>query len=412
MSVEFFIAKRYLKAKRKGLFALITTVIGVAGVAVGVAALITTLSVMNGFQTDIRKKIIGAQSHITIYGQFPSGDAEKLKDKLLRDPEILAVAPFVFGQAILTFKDRSTGVMVKGLDPAQEFTVNDLESSITSGSWDSLKKQAPTSPGPNPTRGIVLGEELAKNMGAWIGDEVVLVSPKAVATAVGIFPKMRKFRISGTLRTGYYEFDNAMAYCSLESAADFFNLNGASGLGVRLKNLDSATKTARRLKTELGFPFVVKTFAEMNRNLFAALKLEKFVMSLILVLIVVVAAFNIASNLILLGTEKLRDIGILRALGATPLVIRRVFWWEGAMIGGAGILAGVVLGLGLSWFIGKYPIVELPSDIYYLTKVPVDIRWQDVAAIAGGTYLLCMLAAVYPAFRSSRISPVDAIRYG
>lgn len=409
MTTEFFIAERYLKAKRKGLFAVITTVIGIAGVAIGVAALITTVSVMNGFQSDIQKKVIGAQAHITVYGQFPINDYPGLEKKLLGQSDIQAAAPFVFGQAILTFRDRSTGIAVKGLDPDKEFRVNNLESSIQAGNWDAFRKQArPQAPG-----GIVLGEELARNIGAWIGDEVVLVSPKAVTTAVGIFPKMQKFRVTGTLKTGYYEFDNTMAYCPLGAASDFFNLKGGvSGMGLRLKDIDTAQKTAGRLRSELGLRFVIRTFAQMNQTLFAALKLEKFVMSLILVLIVVVAALNIASNLLLLGTEKLRDIGILRAMGAAPVSIRRIFWWEGALIGGVGVITGTALGVGLSWFIGRYPVVELPSDIYYITKVPVDIRLRDIAAITAGSYALCMLAAVYPAFRSCKISPVDAIRYG
>ncbi len=406
MSAEFFIAKRYLKAERKGLFAVITTIIGVAGVAVGVAALIATLSVMNGFQTDIQKKIIGAQSHLMIYGQIRPENSVKIEDIISKDPEVEAFAPFIFGQAILSFKGRSTGAVVKGLDIGREFRVNDLKGAITSGSWQTLKEK-------QKIPGIILGEELAKNMGAWIGDEMVIISPKMESTALGILPKMKKFRVDGAIRTGYYEFDNTMAYCALDSAADFFDTAGSvTGIGLRLKNINKAGETAARLKPQLGFSFMVKTFAQMNQTLFAALKLEKFVMSLILLLIVLVAAFNIASNLILLGTEKLRDIGLLRAMGASPSFIRRIFWWEGSMIGGAGIIMGTALGLVICWIIGRFTIVELPADIYYITKVPVDIRWQDILATMLGSYAICLLAAVYPALRSSKISPVDAIRYG
>ncbi|MFH1618833.1 MAG: ABC transporter permease [bacterium] len=406
MKPELFIAQRYLKAERKGLFAMITTVIGVAGVAIGVAALITTLSVMNGFQSDIQKKVIGAQAHITVYGRLSSDNISALRKRISSDPDLEASAPFVLGQGIITRNGRSLGVVVKGIDPDLEFKVNTLESSMESGGWTTLKKKT-------DRHAIILGEELARSIGAWTGDDIVLIAPSAATAIAGIIPKMRRFKVEGTVRTGYYEFDNTMAWCRLEEASEFFGLEGgASGIGLKLKNLETAPRTAKRLKSQLGFPFAVRTYAEMNRTLFAALHLEKFVMSVILILIVIVASFNIASNLILLGTEKLRDVGLLRAMGAEPAFIRRIFWWEGALIGGTGMLAGTALGLALSWIIGHYPVVELPSDIYYLSRVPVDVRWTDVLAVMAGSWLICMLAAVYPALRSSRINPADAIRYG
>ncbi len=408
MSTELFIARRYLLAKRKGLFVMVTTLIGVGGVALGVAALIVTLAIMDGFQSDIKKKIMDAQAHITVYGRMQPRDIEMVRSALGRDRRIAAESPFVLGQGILTFDSRSTGVVVKGFSPAAEFAVNNLKRSLTRGSWEGL--ESPAQGGPPA---LVLGEELAKNLGLWVGDEAVLVSPQGASTAMGLLPKMRKFKVTGLVRTGYYEFDNTMAYCSIGAAEDFFGLGaGANGFGLRLTDINDAGPAAADLRKSLGFSYTVKTYADMNQTLFAALKLEKFVMSLVLALIILVATFNIASNLLMMSVEKLRDIGILRAMGAGPGFIRRVFFWEGNLIAVTGITLGVLLGVGISVFISIYPVVELPADIYYVTKVPVDLRLVNILWTVLVSYLLCMLSAVYPALRASRVSPVDAIRYG
>ena len=409
MSAEFFIAYRYLKAKRKGLFSMATTVIGISGVALGVAALIVTLSIMNGFQSDIKKKIIDAQAHVSVYGPVTPGELPAFRGRLERSPRLAAYSLFVMGQGILTFDDRSTGVVIKGLDPESEFRTNNLKSALIEGSWEALK----AAPKPGEPPAILLGEELAKGLGAWVGDYVILVSPKSAATAMGIMPKMRKFRVAGLMRTGYFEFDNTMAYCGLQAASDFFGLaGGVNGAGIRLDDIDRTAENAAFLKKELGFGYSVKTYADMNRTLFSALKLEKFVMSLVLALIILVATFNIASNLLMMSVEKLRDIGVLRSMGAGPGFVRKIFFWEGNLIALSGITLGVLLGVGLSVFISVYPVVELPADIYYITKVPVDLRFGDLLGTVTVSYLLCMLSTIYPALRVSKISPVDAIRYG
>lgn len=406
MSCEFFIACRYLKVRRKGFFSIITTIIGIAGVTIGVAALITTLAVMNGFQSDIKRKVIDAQAHLLVYGQISAKEYGLIEKKILSEPNVESFSPFVLGQAIITFGNKSIGVVLKGFEKEKEFKVNNLKSSLSNGDWKDFN-------GDLKSPIIILGEELAKNLGVWIGDEVVLVSPKSISTSFGIFPKMKKFKVIGTVNTGYYEFDNTMAYCHVKSASDFFNMNkGFNGIGIKLLNIKNAARTASSLKKKLGFLFVVKTYADMNRTLFAALKLEKFVMSLILALIILVATFNIASNLLLMSVEKVRDIGILRSIGASPLFIRKIFLWEGNLIAVSGIILGVILGLVLSYLLGKYPIVELPSDIYYITKVPVEINLKDILITLVASYVLCLLSMLYPALKASKISPVDAIRYG
>lgn len=405
MSLELFIALRYLRAKRKGLFAAITTAIGVAGVTVGVAALITTLSVMNGFQADIQKKIIGAQAHLSVYGLRDAKKAASVSATVAADPDVAASAPFILGQAILSYEQRTVGIVLKGLDPQREFKVNDLAQTLREGSWSGLT--------PGATPGIVLGEELARIVGVWPGQEIVLVSPKSMATPMGLLPKMQKFKVAGLLHTGYYEYDSTTGYVDLEAAAKFLGVEaGATGLGVKLRDLNLAPAAARRLAIHLGPAYTVRTYSQMNQTLFAALKLEKGVMFIILTLIVLVASLNIASTLILRSVEKTRDIGLLKAMGATPAQVRRIFLTEGFLIGGLGLASGLCLGLGLCGFIRRYPIVELPADIYYLSQVPVSVQTGDVLAVLAMGLLLSLLATVYPALRAAKINPVEAIHYG
>jgi lipoprotein-releasing system permease protein len=405
VSLELFIATRYLRAKRKGLFAVVTTLIGVAGVTVGVAALLTTLSVMNGFQADIQKKIVGAQAHLTVSGTTSAEDLARVLEAVRADPDHAASSPFAFGQAILTMNDRSLGVVLKGVEPATEFAVNDLAKSLVAGSWDGVTG--------GKTPGVVIGVELAEHLGAELGDELVFVSPKSVATPLGLLPKMQKFKVAGLLRTGYYEYDSATAWAGLGPTAKFLGVDaGATGVGVKLVDLRRADEAARRLRSNLGFTKLVRTYAQMNATLFAALKLEKAVMFIILTLITLVASLGIASTLILRSVEKTRDIGLLKAMGASPALVRRVFLVEGFLIGGSGVAMGLGLGAVLCWVIATFPIVELPADIYYLSRVPVQVRGADVAAVAAMGLLLSLLATLYPAARAAKADPVEAIHYG
>lgn len=406
MSLELFIALRYLKAKRKGLFAVVTTSIGVAGVTVGVAALITTMSVMNGFQTDIQRKIVGAQAHVSIYGAESPADLARMDEIAKADPDARATAPFVLGQAILTSHDRSIGVLLKGLDPKREFAVNDLAKKLVDGSWEGLAGDA-------KRPGVVLGVELADRMGAEVGGEVVLVSPNSVATPLGLLPKMQRFKVVGLLKTGYYEYDNGTAWTEFSSASKFLGKEaGMTGLGVRLMDIGRADAAAKRLRSALGFSRGVRTYAQMNATLFAALKLEKTVMFIILTLITLVASLNIASTQIMRSVEKTRDIGLLKAMGAPARMIEKVFLVEGLLIGGSGVAAGMALGFLLCWVIATFPIVELPSDIYYLSRVPVDIHGFDVAMVTLMGLTLTLLATIYPARRAAKADPVEAIHYG
>jgi lipoprotein-releasing system permease protein len=421
MPFTLFVASRYLRTKRRGLFTMITTIIGVTGVSIGVAALLTTLSVMNGFQADIQKKIVGAQAHVTVHARMNPEREERLREAIAAESEIVATSPFVLGQGIVTFGERSTGIVLKGVDPRQEFTVNDLSKSLTAGDWANLEarpvetggQRSAVPEGGKPVPGIVIGEELAKNLGAWIGDEVILISPQSLSTPMGMIPAMKKFRVVGTLHTGYYEYDSAAGYAELEPVAKFFKTpGGLSGIQAKVSDLELADAVSASLQDRLGWDYRVRSFTEMNRTLFAALKLEKAVMFIILALIILVASFNIASNLVLMGNEKLRDIGLLKAMGATHGQIRGVFLWVGSLIGGFGVLLGVLLGLILCWIIERYPIVELPPDIYYLSRVPVAIEPLDVVWVVVCGLALAVLATIYPAYKTSKVDPIEAIHYG
>ena len=402
MRFESFIAKRYLMSQSKGVFSLITTLIGVLGVAVGVAALITTLAVMTGFQNDIKKHVIGAQAHIMVLGKMPEGRYQKVQEQIEKLPQVIATAPTIYGQAILSYAQSSNGVLLRGLDPKQEAKTNTLVSSLTEGSFEAA--EGATLPS------LVLGTELAENMGLDIDDEVVLVSPQGLA---GGLPKMKRFKVTGLLKTGYYDFDNTIVYTDLQNASDFLGLKGAvTGLNIKLKNLDKADEAAAQIVNTIGYQYTVKTYAQMNQTLYAALKLEKTVMFIILFLIIIVAALNITSNLILFGTEKLRDIGILRTLGASPAKIRHIFLLEGLFIATAGVVLGLILAFILCFIIANTNIVQLPADIYYLTKVPVSLQVLDILSVVLGSYLVCFVSALYPAYKASKINPVDAVRYG
>ena len=400
MKFETFIALRYLLSRSKGVFTVITTIIGILGVCVGVAALVTTLAVMSGFQNDIKNKVIGAQAHIMIVGSMPEGRYQKVQEAISSVKHVKASAPNILGQAILNFSDYSQGVVIRGLDAEQEKLTSDLPSSLVEGSFSKEGVSAP----------LVLGTELAANMGLDIDDNVVLVSPRSLA---GGLPKMKRFKITGLLKTGYYEFDNTIVYTDIASASDFLGLKGGvTGLSVKLDKLDNAEKAAAAIEEVTKGRYAVRTFMQLNSTLYAALKLEKVMMFIILSLIILVASLNITSNLILFGTEKLKDIGLMRAMGASPARIRRIFILEGLYIGSAGVISGIVLALVLCWAITAFDIVQLPGDIYYLTKVPVSLQWTDILSVVLGSYFLCFLSALYPAYRASKVNPVDAIRYG
>ncbi len=411
---EFSISLRYLKAKQKESFISLISVISVAGVALGVMALIIVMSVMNGFREDIRRRIIGSQAHVVI-ASYDQGGIENWEQVLARaeeHPLVTAISPYLSNQVMLKKDHHVEGVVIWGIDTQRETKVTQLRSNMKSGSLDKLNQ--PPLPGKNPLRGrgIILGIEVARRLGLLTGDQVTVVAPVFKVTAAGTVPKVATFQVVGIFEAGMYEYDATFAYISLATAQLLFEQPGmVNGMAIRVKALEQARQVARDLQ-QGGGNYWARDFMSLNRNLATALATEKIVMFVILIMIVMVAAFNIASTLIMVVMEKKKDIGILKAMGASRRFIMRLFMLEGTLIGVGGTLLGLIGGMATCLFLKLYPL-HIPGGgiVYYIEKLPVSLRWEDVLLITGVTMLVCLISAVYPAWQASRLDPVEAIRY-
>jgi len=413
---EVFVGLRYLKAKRKQSFISIITFISIAGISVGVMALIVVLAVMTGFQEDLRDKILGTNSHIVIT-QYSKGmdDFESVVKKVKDHPQVEAVTPFIYSQVMLTSEQNVSGVVVRGIDPGREGKVTRLAENMREGSLDDLLKEED---GVAP--GIVIGKELSGMLGVFYGQELNIVSPLGNMTPMGMVPRMKKFRVVGIFDSGMYEYDTSLAYISLGNAQAFFNMGDrVTGVEIRVSDFFKAGETAVQLREKIGFDYFVRDWMEMNRNIFSALKLEKTVMFIILLLIILVASFNIISTLIMVVMEKGKDIAILKSMGATSGGILRIFLIEGMVIGIVGTLlgglSGVLLALNLEEVVGSmekaFGFQVLSPDIYYLDRLPSHVNFIDVSIIMATAVLISLLATIYPAWQASRMAPADALRY-
>lgn len=402
-SFEFWVALRYLKIRSRELFISLITWISVGGVALGVATLVVVLSVMNGFETDLREKLMGLKSHVRIEaaaGQLT--DWERVLAEVSREPGVVAAAPFVEGQVMLAVQGRVQGIELKGLD-AKASRVLSLDRFLVEGSLAALLGDRP---------GILIGRELARNWGLYAGDLVKIVSPAAAATPAGLAPRFRIFRVAGVFVTGMYDVDSGTVFASLTEARDFLRMDkGVTGVELRLADPDAAGDTARALGARLGAGYLARDWTELNRSLFGALKLERLAMLVILGLIVLVAAFNIASTLTMVVMEKAREIGILMSLGLSSARVRRIFLLEGAIIGVAGTALGVLGGTLLAFLLKKYKFLRLPQDVYYIESLPVVVDPVLVGLVAACAVGICVLATFYPSWQAARLDPVETIRY-
>ncbi|MBN2355714.1 lipoprotein-releasing ABC transporter permease subunit [candidate division KSB1 bacterium] len=410
MSYELFIALRYLKSKRKTGFISLITYISVAGVVIGVAALIIVLSVMNGFEKEVRSRFIGVDAHVHVRTFHDRGveNVQNLADQLKNLPHVQAWSPYIFNKGLIRSRESTTGVLVRGIDPVSAVEVTDIGKNINFGELDV---------GPVPVEGeatmpgIILGFNLADKLIVTLGDKVTIASFSGV-TQFGQMPMMMQFRVTGYFETGLYEIDDNFAYISIESAQKLFRMGDkVSGLELRLDNYENAATVADLITSRVGYPYRAITWQDMNPNLFAWMKIEKWAAFVILSLIIMVAAFNIVSTLIMVTMEKTKEIGILKSMGATGSSIRLIFTFEGLFVGIVGTLLGNVIGFALCWAQQTYKWFALPSDVYIISWLPVLMKWSDFAMISAAALLITFVASVYPAAHAAKLDPVEALRY-
>ena len=413
MSYELFIGLRYLKAKRKQTFVSLITLISIAGVMVGVTALIVVIAVMNGFKEDLRDKILGVTSHVVI-SRF-DGNISKYQEVRAKVGEVSGVSaatPFIYTQVMISSRKAISGAVLRGIEPKTASKVINLPKNLRAGSLEELEAENKPE-GMRSTPGIILGNELARNIGALRGDPVTVISPLGRLTPLGRVPRSQTFRVAGIFDSGMYEYDSTIAYVSLWAAQRFLGIGDrVTGIEVRVDDIYAADRVARAIGKALdGYPYWSRDWMRMNKNLFSALKLEKIVMFIILTLIILVAAFNIVGTLIMVVIEKTRDIAILKSMGATRRSIMKIFMIEGAVIGLVGTLLGLLGGYTLCTLLATYKFIELPSDVYYISTLPVQMNPLDVALIAVAAIVITLAASVYPAWQASRFDPAEAIRY-
>ena len=405
MSFELFVARRYLTARRKQAFISVITTISVVGIAIGVAALVIAIALITGFQGDVQDKILGATSHVMVSDLGGQGlaDYEAMAEKIRALPGVESASPVVYSTVLITGIGESSGALIKGLDFEQE----------RAGAPWLAKLEAGRIPEAGGTReGLLLGRELALRIGAQVGDVVDIVTASSTLSPLGLLPKRKRFEVTGIFNTGLYEFDNSTALAAIGVAQRLFGLEGrASYIQVKLRNIFDAPAIGERIKAALPPVVYITTWMELNRSLFSALKLEKNIMFLTITLIVIVAALNIIATLILMVMEKTRDIGILMAMGATPRMINRIFFFQGALIGVIGTGLGVLLGLGWCALANAFELIKIPVDIYQISYVPFRLRPLDLAAIVGVTLLISFVSTLFPARRAAKIDPVVALKY-
>lgn len=424
MSYELFISLRYLRAKRKQVFVSIITFISVAGIFLGVAALIIVIAVMNGFENDLRNKILGINSHIIL---LEYSGAMRNHPRVMQEvsgvPGVVAATPFIYSQAMLKNGSNVSGIVLRGLSTKDALKVINL-GKISEGKLDYLKEGEQRIPGLKPESaglpGILIGRELAKNLGVFLFETVHVVSPAGISTPMGMVPRMKPFVVVGIFESGFYEYDSTLAYISLKNCQEFLNMGDTvTGIEIRVDDIYKADRIVKAIEKKLGYPYWGRNWMEMNRNLFSALKLEKRVMFIILSLIVLVAAFNIISALIMIVMEKNKDIAILKTMGATRGGIMKIFIFQGLVVGAIGTFFGCLAGLAvafnlesLSRFVEKlFGFKILPGDVYYLNELPSQVNYSDVGIIILGTMLISFLATIYPSWRASRLDPAEALRY-
>ncbi len=406
MNFEWFVSLRYLRAKRKQKFISLISIISVLGVAVGVLALIVVLSVYTGFTEGLRDQIIGVNAHALVQrlGGVISRP-EKVINKIRTVPGVVAATPYIYGQALISSGRSSTGVVLRGIDPESAGKVITIDREMKTGSLQDLENK-------NGLPSIILGVELARQLRVSTGSKIRLISPNGPLSPLGVLPKVRTCRVVGLFETGMFEYDSTMGFINLETARILAGLErGVHGIEVRVDDVEQADKIAGAIQKQLGPGFSVRDWMQINQNLFAALKLEKVGIFIALDLIILVAALNIISALVMVVMEKKRDIAILKSMGAATGSIMRIFFYQGMIIGISGTLLGVLGGLGLCALLKNYPIIELPRNVYPMSTMPIKVVPMDVSIIAISAFLITLGATLYPSWKASKIKPAEALSY-
>jgi lipoprotein-releasing system permease protein len=415
MKYELFIGLRYLRARRREGFISLITVISVLGVMIGVMTLNVVMAVMTGFEETLRDRLLGINAHVAL---VKSGDQlrdyEKLVEQVRQAKGVVAASPTIYGQVMLTSGPRVSGVVVRGIDPDRVNQVVDIERYIKEGSLQSLKQQQPVRTGERTVLlpGVIIGARLANQLGVFPGSPLQVVSPLGSPTAIGVIPKVRRFMVVGIFDSGMSEIDSTLIYMNLADAQKFFELGDAvTNIEIRVQDVYRAQGVAQDIQRRLGFPYLTEDWSRLWPNLFSALRLEKTVYFLVLLLMVLIGAFNIISTLIMVVMEKRKDIAILQSMGATRESIRRIFLIKGCVIGIVGTFLGVLLGLAISVLIQEYRFIELPKDVFLISTVPVRIYLSNFTLVAFASLLVCLVASIYPARQAAKLDPVEIIRY-
>ena len=403
---QFFIAFRYFRSKKKRGGISINTFISIAGVALGVMTLLTVLSVMSGFHQDLQGKILGANAHIIVQNyEGRINDYQSVREKINRISGVADSSPVVYGQVMLRFGNRAAGAVIRGIDPEIERDTTDILNKMKAGSVKGLSDE-----GAIP--GIILGREMLRNLGLIVGDELEMISPIGEMGPLGMIPKMKKFRVVGYFEAGMFEYDSTLAFINIHTAQNFFGLHDAiTAIEVKLDDPSRAPEITSKIENILPLPYIARDWMQMNRNLFSALKLEKIVMFIILTLIILVASFNIVSNLIMVVIEKAREIAIMKAMGATSRGVMAIFMIHGLIIGLTGTVFGVFGGYVLCELLKTYKFINLPPDVYYLSYLPVKINIFDFMIVPASAILISFLATIYPSWQAARLDPVEPLRY-
>ncbi len=408
---EIFVGLRYLRAKRRTRTISLNTFISITGITLGVAALIGTLGIMTGFKEDMQAKILGTTSHVVVQprGKQTMAGYSELIRQMAEVPGVVAATPYIYQQVLLTSKTGVRGVVLRGIDPDKEPEVTEIVKNVKSGSVQDLAVPG-VSGQTDPKPGIILGKELALRLQVGVGDRINVVSPVGPISALGMTPKIRPFRVVGLFESGMYEYDASLAYISLEEAQRFFSLGKtATGIEVKVEDVFAADAVAKRIAERLGTGYMARDWMLLNRNLFSALRLEKTMMFLLLVLITLVASFNIVGTLTMIVTEKQREIAILKAMGATPQAIMRIFMLNGVVIGLTGTAIGIPLGYTFLYLIENY--FTFDQTVYFLSSIPVHVKALDVFMVAFSAILISFAATVYPSWQAAKLAPVSALRY-